>query len=183
MAGDASGHGMAAGLLMATANATLHAALDVDPTPKNVLSLLNRALCRTGNKRTFMSLFYGVLEPESGRFEYICAGHPFPLLRRAEGEILELGRGGLPLGIRLQLDWATDTVTISAGDLLVLYSDGLAEVVGQDGDAFGYHRLKKLLRAGGAPQAVHDRILQTFDQHLGSEPLSDDLSLVVLQRL
>ena len=181
--GDASGHGMAAGLLMATAHATLRAALDVDPAPEKVLTLLNRALCRTGNKRAFMSLFYALLEIESGRMAYLCAGHPFPLLRRAAGEIVELGRGGLPLGIRQPLEWAPESVVLAAGDLLVLYSDGLAEAVGSSGEAFGYHRLKQLLHDRGDPQTVHDRILRAFEDHLGAEPLADDLSLVVLAKL
>src|SRR5262245_45518563 len=96
MMGDASGHGMAAGLVMAIANATLKTALDLDPSPERVLALLNRTLCRTGTKRTFMSVFYAVLTPETGELEYVCAGHPFPLLRRA-GAVEELGCGGFPL--------------------------------------------------------------------------------------
>ncbi|MGB6639620.1 MAG: SpoIIE family protein phosphatase, partial [Thermoanaerobaculia bacterium] len=64
--GDASGHGIAAGLLMAIANATLKTALDLDPEPRAVASLLNGALFRTGDRRAFMTLFYGLLDPESG---------------------------------------------------------------------------------------------------------------------
>src|SRR5258705_1779404 len=88
---DASGHGMAAGLVMAIANATLKTALDLDPAPEKVLALLNRTLCRTGNRRTFLSVFFALLEPQSGEMEYVCAGHPFPYLRRADGRIEELG--------------------------------------------------------------------------------------------
>jgi hypothetical protein len=182
--GDASGHGMAAGLLMAIANATLKTALDLDTDPVRVLALLNRALYRTGGKRAFMSMFYGLLDPPTGRLDYLCAGHPFPLLRRAGGEIVELGRGGLPLGIHQEIELAGQTVTIDAGDLLVMYSDGLAESLNRPGgEAFGFDRLKQVLAAGGAPQTVHDRILLAFDDYLGSEPLMDDLSLVVLARL
>lgn len=92
--GDASGHGMAAGLLMAVANASLKTALDLDPAPGRVASLLNRTLYRTGDRRAFMTFFYGLLEPRTGVLEYVCAGHPFPLLRRQAGEVLELGEGG-----------------------------------------------------------------------------------------
>ena len=96
VAGDASGHGMAAGLLMAIANATLHTAVDIDPRPRPVAAMLNRALCRSGGRRAFMTLFYGLLEPVAGRFDFLCAGHPFPLLRRGDGTVAELGAGGLP---------------------------------------------------------------------------------------
>src|SRR5262249_55676387 len=80
MVGDATGHGMAAGLVMAIANATLKTALDIDPDPRRVLALLNRTLCRTGSRRTFMTVFYALLDPQTGELTTISAGHPFPLL-------------------------------------------------------------------------------------------------------
>ena len=184
MVGDASGHGMAAGLVMAIANATLKTALDLDPSPQRVLSLLNRTLCRTGNKRTFMSVFYALLDPHTGHMEYVCAGHPFPLLRRADGTIEELGCGGLPLGMRDPLALTPQSVEIQPGDLLLLYTDGLAEALDVQGkEAFGYPRIAALTRNGGSPRSVHDRILQAFDQHVGDEPLLDDLTLLVAARL
>lgn len=180
---DASGHGMAAGLVMAIANATLETALDLDPSPPRVLSLLNRTLCRTGTKRTFMSVFYGLLTPETGRLEYVCAGHPFPLLRRADRTLEELGSGGLPLGIRDTLDTECRTVELDPGDLLVLYTDGLAESVDVQGKAFGYDGIRTVLDLGGSPQMVHDLVLRTFEKHIGEEPLRDDVTLLVISRL
>ncbi|HKI06349.1 MAG TPA: PP2C family protein-serine/threonine phosphatase [Thermoanaerobaculia bacterium] len=182
--GDASGHGMAAGLVMAIANATLKTALDLDPSPERVLALLNRTLCRTGTNRTFMSVFYAVLTPETGELEYVCAGHPFPFLRRADGSIEELGCGGFPLGMREPLEFVRQKVFLSPGDLLVLYTDGLAEAVDAQGRAaFGYERIQSAVELGGSPQTVHDGILQSFDRHVGGEPLLDDLTLVVVARL
>ena len=182
--GDASGHGIAAGLLMAIANATLKTALDLDPEPCAVASLLNGALFRTGDRRAFMTLFYGLLDLETGHLQYICAGHPYPLLRRAGGEIEELGEGTLPLGLRKSVELATKTVTIEPGDLLVLFTDGLPEAVSRaDGEAFGFTRIRDLLGAIGSPKAIHDRILLAFDGHMGPEPLTDDLTLVVMSRM
>ena len=181
--GDASGHGIAAGLLMAIANATLKTALDLDPEPRAVATLLNGALYRTGDRRAFMTLFYGLLEPETGHLQSVCAGPPFPLLRRAGGEIEELGEGTLPLGLRKTVQVSTKTVTIDPGDVLVLFTDGLPEAVnGPNGDSFGFARIRDLLGATGPPQAIHDRILLAFDGHVGPEPLTDDLTLVVMSR-
>ncbi len=183
LVGDASGHGIAAGLLMAIANATLKTALDVDPEPARVAALLNRALFRTGDRRAFMTLFYGLLEPGSGRIDFVCAGHPFPLLRRAGGELEELGRGGLPLGIRDSLELPVGTTGLGAGDVLVLYTDGLPEAVGRgDGEAFGFRRLRELLRDPGSPATVHQRILTAFDGHMLGEAPHDDLTLVIVGR-
>lgn len=184
LVGDASGHGMAAGLVMAIANATLKTALDLDPSPERVIRLLNRTLCRTGTKRTFMTVFYALLDPATGEMEYVCAGHPFPLLRRADGTVEELGCGGLPLGMREPLDICAETEVLEPGDLLLLYTDGLAEALDTKGsEAFGYPRITALTRAGGSPHAVHERILRAFDSHVGGEPLKDDLTLLVAARL
>jgi len=182
MVGDATGHGMASGLVMAIANATLKTALDLDPDPRRVIAVLNRTLCRTGTRRTFMTVFYALLTPGAGDLISVCAGHPFPLLRRAGGRLEELGRGGLPLGVRDELAPEPQAVTLAPGDLLVLYTDGLAEAVNSQAEAFGYERIADLTRPGGTPQAVHDRILAAFDAHVGEEPLRDDLTLLVMSR-
>ena len=184
LVGDASGHGMAAGLVMAIANATLKTALDLDPRPERVIQLLNRTLCRTGNKRTFMSVFYALLDPRTGEMEYVCAGHPFPLLRRSDGTVEELGCGGLPLGLREPLDVCSERVVIHPGDLMLLYTDGLAEALDTNGsEAFGYPRIAALTRDGGSPNTVHERILRAFDRHVGNEPILDDLTVLIVARL
>ena len=184
LVGDASGHGMAAGLVMAIANATLKTALDLDPGPERVIRLLNRTLCRTGTNRTFMSVFYALLDPRTGEMEYVCAGHPFPLLRRADGTIEELGCGGLPLGMREPLEVCSERAVIHPGDLLVLYTDGLAEALDTSGsEAFGYPRIAALTRDGGSPNTVHERILRAFDRHVGDEPIRDDLTVLIVARL
>jgi sigma-B regulation protein RsbU (phosphoserine phosphatase) len=182
MVGDATGHGMASGLVMAIANATLKTALDLDPDPRRVIAVLNRTLCRTGTRRTFMTVFYALLSPATGELASVCAGHPFPLLRRADGRLEELGRGGLPLGVRDHLAPEPQSTALAPGDLLVLYTDGLAEAVNGRAEAFGYERIAELTRPGGTPQAVHDRILAAFDAHVGEEPLRDDLTLLVIAR-
>ncbi|MEM8964664.1 MAG: PP2C family protein-serine/threonine phosphatase [Acidobacteriota bacterium] len=193
--GDASGHGIGAGLLMAIANATLKTAVDLDERPAAALDLLNRVLYRTGTKRAFMTLFYGVLEPESGRFDYACAGHPFPFLRRANGQVEELGSGSLPLGMRAQLDIPTGQTVIEPGDLLVLYTDGLPEAIGgprgaegSNIETFGFHRLQNLVaavppaRTEDSPKRLHDQILQAVSVHRRGMPLADDLTLMVVAR-
>ncbi|HNX51272.1 MAG TPA: PP2C family protein-serine/threonine phosphatase [Thermoanaerobaculaceae bacterium] len=180
--GDASGHGMAAGLLMAIASAVLQLALELDPTLDRVFALVNRVLCRTGDRRAFMSFFVGLLDPASGRLDYACAGHPFPLLRRASGQIEELGRGGLPLGLRPSLTVTPATTSLAAGDLLVLYSDGLPEAANRAGEPLGFEKVRGWVGQGGTPPAVVARLLAGLDLHAAGEPLRDDLSLLVMDR-
>ena len=180
--GDASGHGIAAGLLMAIANSALKIGFDLDPNAVAVAGMTNRALCRTGGRREFMTLFCGILDPANGRLEYVCAGHPYPFLRRADGKILELGTGGLPLGMRSDLELVAYEAVIAPGDTLLLYTDGVVETLDAAGESFGFERLRSTLAAGGTSRAVHDRVIRELDQFRGEEPVLDDLSLVVMTR-
>jgi len=180
--GDASGHGMAAGLLMAIANAVLGLAIELDPTPDRVAALLNRVLCRTGDRRSFMTLFFALLSPAGGELRYTCAGHPFPLVRRTDGTIVELGSGGYPLGIREELDLETREAVLAPGEVMLLFSDGLPEAVNAAGMAFGFDRLQVLLTPGGEPRAIHDRIIAALDAHLDGARPQDDVSVVVVRR-
>ena len=143
---------MAAGLVMAIAKATFSTALDLDPSPPRVAELLNRAIWRTGNQRTFLSAFYGLLTPETGEIEWVCAGHPFPLvLREGEGNgshVEEIGVGGLPFGLRESLDAPCGRTTLAPGETLVLYTDGLPEGVDSRFEAFGFPRIAALVAGG-----------------------------------
>lgn len=186
--GDASGHGIGAGLLMAIASATLRTAVDLHPEPCEVVQLVNRVLLKTGGRRAFLTLFYALLDPATGQLEWACAGHPFPLVRRLGGEVEELGRGAFPLGLRREVEVATGETTLALGDTLVLYTDGLPEAMGgpvggRTEAAFGFDRLRELTADGGAAQPLHDRILAELDRHRGERGLTDDVTLVVVARV
>ncbi len=180
--GDASGHGIAAGLLMAIASSALKLAIDVDPTPASVARFVNRALCRSGTNRAFMTLFYGLLNPATGRMDFVVSGHPYPMLRRSDGEIIELGEGGLPLGIRKDVSSPTGEITIERGDQLLLHTDGIAETLDPTGADYGYDRLRRALEFGGSSKAIHDRILRDVVSFQGDAVTLDDRSLVVISR-
>jgi hypothetical protein len=179
---DASGHGMAAGLLMAIADTCLRIAIDEDPEPTHVAALLHRALVRTGDRRAFLTLFYGVLDPASGTVDWVSAGHPSPILRRANGALEEPVAGSLPLGLRERHEPARGRLELGPGDLLVLFSDGLFESVGPTGEAFGHERLRAELATATTAREAHDRLRAAIERHLGREPLADDLTVVVVER-
>ena len=179
--GDASGHGIGAGLLMAIASVSLEATLEVDLNPSAVLASVNRILCRTGGSRAFVTLFFGLLDPKTGRLDWANAGHPFPLLRRGTGQVEELGRGSLPLGLRRKGSWTSERTQLDPGDQLVLYSDGIPEARGASGD-FGFARLRAEVESGGLPEHLHARLWRELEKHLGEESLRDDATLVILGR-
>ena len=179
---DASGHGIASGLLMAIASTTLKLAVGIDPSPLAVARMMNRALLEAGGPRDFLTLFYGLLEPDSGRLEYVCAGHPFPMLRRAGGRVDKLGTGSFPLGLRGEVRLEPGASSVLPGDALVLYTDGIPEAVNEDGEAFGFERLEACLESEGSARALHDHILAELEAFTANEELHDDRSLVVMVR-
>jgi hypothetical protein len=179
---DASGHGMAAGLLMALSDATLRTALDLAPDALTAVESLNRRLVKTGDRRSFLTLFLGVLEPATGTLEFVAAGHPFPLVRGRNGSIRELGQGGFPLGIRADIELRRESTVLAPGEALVLYTDGLPEAVDAVGDAFTFERLREITGEGGGAAKILDRLVRAHRVHRGEEPLHDDWTLVVVRR-
>jgi hypothetical protein len=181
---DASGHGMAAGLLMAVTDTALRIALELDATPAAVAELLHRALRRLGDRRSFVTLFYGRLDPATGRLDYASAGHPSPLLRRADGRIEEPARGSRPLGLAERCEPDRGELVLGPGDLLVVSTDGLFEALDERQEAFGWDRLRRAIAAPPAGAlAVHDRLRAEIDRHVGAAPVSDDRTIVVVERL
>jgi len=130
-----------------------------------------------------MTACFGVLDPRSHRLDLACAGHPFPLLVAADGAVRELGEAGsLPLGIRSAIEIRSGAVALAPGDRLLLATDGLVEALDAGQRAFGFERLAQAAAGAGTAQAVHDRVLAAFDRHLAGQPLTDDLTLLVVGR-
>lgn len=125
--GDVTGKGMSAALLMATARAALRAVGRQNP-PATVVQETARAL-ETDLERTerFVTLFFGQLDTASRTLTYVDAGHGHVFLRRATGEVETLPQGGMPLGIFTNAEYTQGTLTLDAGDVLVVYSDGLVD--------------------------------------------------------
>jgi hypothetical protein len=182
--GDASGHGMAAGLVMAVAHAAFRTQLEVDPAPGAMFATLNRILCRTGSPRAFFGGLYLVLSAD-GSWSGCVAGHPQILHLSPAGEVLErIGRGAYPLGIRLGLTWPVESGRLGADERLLLYSDGVPEARDAAGREFGDDRIEAEVRRVGrvgaaALVSVLGAALRSF---LGEQEPEDDISIAVLVR-
>jgi serine phosphatase RsbU (regulator of sigma subunit) len=188
--GDASGHGMAAGLVMAVAHTAWRLQIERDPSPSQVLETLNRVLCRLGTCRTSgpRQFFAGVallLRPD-GSFVAAIAGHP-PVLRvDPAGNVVErFGRGAYPLGIKQAQSYGVEEGRLEAGQLLLFHSDGLPEARNAEGREFGDARVLSILsRTAGRPAAeVAAALSGEVLAFLGRRPVGDDVSIAVVRRL
>jgi hypothetical protein len=182
--GDASGHGMAAGLVMAVAHAAFRTQLDVDASPAAIMSTLNRTLCRTGTSRSFFACCYLLLERD-GRFVASVAGHPSILVVGVNGEVRDhVGRGAYPLGIKPGLTWEEAGGVLSEGERLVFHSDGLTETRNRDQREFGDGLLEAIVgwNPGATAHETVETIVAEWRTFSGGQPAEDDVSIAVVRR-
>jgi serine phosphatase RsbU (regulator of sigma subunit) len=183
--GDASGHGMTAGLVMAVAHAAFRTQLETDPAPEAMFATLNRILCRTGGPRAFFGGVYLLLSPD-GAFTGSVAGHP-PVLRiGGGGEIRErIGVGAYPLGVKTPQSWARHTGRFEPGETLLLHSDGLPEARDASGAEFGDARIEASVRraAGLSAPALVDALARDLAAFCGRESPEDDVTIAAIRRL
>ena len=167
-------------------------ALEHPAAPAQVLGAVNRRLLGDTHTGDFVTVFYGILDPVTGSLVYSNAGHDPPyLLPGPDGRgRQELGGTGLPLGILEDAAWGECQVQLAPGDLLVLYTDGVADAQDAAGSFYGRERLQakvqSLAQAGaGRPTAAHDlrdAILADVQGFVGGAPQVDDITLVVVAR-
>lgn len=182
--GDASGHGMAAGLVMAVTHAAFRTQLRVDPAPAAMAASLNGVLCETGSARSFFAGICGLLEAD-GSFSAIVAGHPPVLKLDTGGNVVErLGKGSYPLGIRRNTVWEPQTTSLRPGDTLLFHSDGLPEARGESGEEFGDARVEAIAarKAGARPGELVAALMADLDRFLGHVPADDDVSIAAVRR-
>lgn len=148
---DVAGKGLPAAMLMATFQASLRTlAAEAMPLPEVTLAL-NRFACANSMGGTrFTTAFLAEFDPAARRLRYCNAGHNPPLLRRQDGSIEKLERGGVPLGILPEAGFECDEVSLRAGDALVIFSDGVTESFSPSGEDYGEARLVAALQAAMA---------------------------------
>lgn len=183
--GDVSGKGLPASLLMANVQATLRGQAPWSKSADRCLAQVNDLLCQRIRKGTFVTLWYGMLDPPTHTVRYANAGHNRPLVRRADGSIEQLDTGNFVLGFLPDQTYQETVCNLAPGDTLLIYSDGLTEAMNAHREQFGEARLETLLQThGDAPAAtLLDHLLAAVQHHAGSAPQTDDITLLLVKRL
>jgi hypothetical protein len=181
--GDATGHGMPAALVMATARSMLRAVAQASESPGEVLRKANDPLFTDIPPNMFVTCFYCILEPDSGRLLYANAGHDLPYLNRG-GDVEELRARGMPLGLMPGMSYEEQEVTLEAGDSALFYSDGLVEAHDpRRREMFGFPRLQMLVAKYAEQESLVDSLLEQLYSFTGEGwEQEDDITLVTLER-
>lgn len=185
--GDVSGKGLGAALLMAKLQATLRAyagEAEGEGALADVGARVNKVLCRDGLANRFATLLILRAEPNSGRVRFMNAGHMPPLVLSA-GETRRHPPVAPLLGVLPDARFTEQEVELSAGELMVAYSDGLTEAMNGSEDFFSEERLLAIMPSldGLGAKEAGRRLVSAVDKFIGEERPSDDLSLIVLRRV
>jgi serine phosphatase RsbU (regulator of sigma subunit) len=158
VAGDVTDKGVPAALVMASTRSIIRAEAERLLSPTKVLERTNDLLFPDIPPHMFVTCLYAVLDPASGKVQYANAGHNLPYVRTEDG-VLELRATGMPLGLMPGSKYEEKEATLSAGELMLLHSDGLAEAHSPDGEMFGFPRMQKLMADVEGGQSTIDKLL------------------------
>ncbi|HEX4169599.1 MAG TPA: PP2C family protein-serine/threonine phosphatase [Bryobacteraceae bacterium] len=183
---DVAGKSVPAALLMATLQASLHTLADTCTTPIELIERLNRYACdqNIGGQR-FTTAFLAELNPATRELTYVNAGHNWPVLRRASGAMERLQTGGIPLGMMRTARYESGRLTLTAGDLLLIFTDGLVEAENLKEEEYGEFRMLNTLNthSGRSAGEVLQALMGSADSFVGSTAQHDDITCLVLRCL
>jgi len=184
---DVSDKGMGAALFMALSSTLFRTyATQYATLPSFVLSQVNERILSDTRSEMFVTAFYAVLEPDTGRVRYVNAGHNPPyLISSQKGKPFDRLRStGMALGVMESAGWRQKVTRLAPGDLLVLYTDGVTEAQDRQGRFYGEPRLQSVLRSLDVrpAQEVLEAVLEDVKRFTGGAPQQDDITLIVIRR-
>ena len=183
---DVAGHGLPAGIVMASALASLSALSRGGTDTPTLLAHLDDEVRRTTERRAFVTLAHVRFDLDARTAEFTNAGHLYPYRVSPGGGVTSVENPAKPLGAGRPVDRVTVTVPLVDGEVWVLLSDGVVEAMSPDGgEALGFARLERTLAGCGGMGAreVLDAVLTAWRAHTGGDDPEDDRTVVVVKVL
>jgi sigma-B regulation protein RsbU (phosphoserine phosphatase) len=178
---DVSGKGVSAALLNSLLQGAFFAAASAQSRLSDSVGRINNYVCERSRHARFATAFCCVIE-RGGAMRWLNAGHCDGLLIRANGEIETLKPSSMPIGLFPDAEFPSQDVSLTAGDRLVLYSDGVSEAANFAGDRYGDDRLAEVVIANRAlnPTELHRKLIDEIEAFTQGAEQNDDLTLLVL---
>jgi sigma-B regulation protein RsbU (phosphoserine phosphatase) len=187
---DVSDKGMPAALFMALTRSVVRASVGRASSPADGIAHANRLICADSTSGMFVTLFYALLNPATGEFTYVNAGHNPPLLCKYsdpadQGQLIQLARTGMVLGVFEGASFEQHTLRLNPGDLVLLYTDGVTDAIDAHLQSFGMERLQRLLLEHQYASAadVIFALTQAIDDFAGCAAPFDDVAMVVIKHI
>ncbi len=181
---DVSDKGVPAALFMMSSRTLLKGSAIGLGNPSEVLAEVNNLLCDDNETAMFVTLIYAVYDPSARMLTFANGGHNTPVLINADGEATRLPlTGGVALGLVPDLEYEQMSVTLSPGDQVILYTDGVTEAMNEAEEEFGMDRLEGLFSDScpTAAREVNDVIFDAVMDFAGDAPQSDDITCMTLR--
>ena len=183
--GDVSGKGMPASLLMMGLQARVQVLIEEPKSLADVMTRLNRITSTNCPANRFISLFFCILDSDTGDLTFANAGHNPPLILRANGENEQLSGSGPVLGITPSTEYREYLSHLDEGDTLLIYSDGITEAINPAGAEFGVGGLARVAsaRRTDAAATIVSEVNQALLAWTGGAPPADDITIIVARRV
>jgi len=186
---DVSDKGMPAALFMALSRSIVRASMDPGLSPADSIQRANRLICQDSTSGMFITLFYALLDPQTGLVAYVNAGHnPALFFQRGkhpgQGALSRLRRTGMALGVEAETLYEERSLTLKPGDFLVLYTDGVTDALDPQGDSFEMDRLESVVLAHReeSAQEIGAALESAIRDFTGGAPVFDDITLLIFRR-
>jgi sigma-B regulation protein RsbU (phosphoserine phosphatase) len=183
---DVTDKGVPAALFMALSRTLLRATAIDGRAPAEVLQRANRLILADSRSGLFVTCFYAILETEAGLVTFANGGHNYPLhYATKRGEVRPLRAQGIVLGIIPQPQFEQQQIQLDLGDVLLLYTDGVTEMMNPQRELFGDDRLAAVLRQNHhrSPQEIINAVLAALNGFAMGQSQSDDITMVVIKRM
>ncbi len=179
---DVSDKGVPAALYMMQAKILLRSCARQGGSPAEILSDVNRELCRNNPRATFVTVWLGILELSTGRLSCCNAGHEYPFLRQDGQFVLYRDKHGLMVGVREGIRYRDYELQLEPGDALFVYTDGVPEAQNAEEQFFGIERTEAALNTVAQQSAgvILDAVKQATDCFRGDASQFDDLTMLCL---
>ncbi|MCX6135796.1 MAG: SpoIIE family protein phosphatase [Ignavibacteriales bacterium] len=184
--GDVSGKGTPAALLMANVQASLRAFAPMGMSLPAATARINDLTCANTGQDKFITFFWGSLYTKTREFRYVNAGHNPPFLLKADGSVQRLDIGGIILGLmKTMTPYQEGSVSLSSGDVIVMFTDGVSEAMNGQEEDFTEERLEQVLRKvrTQSPARIIAEIQTALEAHTQDTPQSDDITMLVLKAI
>jgi sigma-B regulation protein RsbU (phosphoserine phosphatase) len=176
---DVSGKGVPASLFMAVSRTLLKATAMFKMSPGECLRKLNDLLVEGNEKSLFVTVFYGILDLDTGVLTYANGGHNSPIMMSRDGSVTPLeGTGGIVLALEPGLPYEERTQTMNPGDTLVMFTDGVTEAMNLDSVMFGDSLLAEKLQqcAGLSAHETTGHLIAAVHEFSAGCPQTDDIT-------
>jgi serine phosphatase RsbU (regulator of sigma subunit) len=149
-----------------------------------ICAKVSRRLFMKSPPERYVTAFIAALDPGTGRVSYTNAGHNAGLLVKTDGTVQRLEANGMPLGLFPVVEYERAEITLSPGDLVVLYTDGITEAANPAGDEYGLERLQAVVQKHAQEPlvALAVAIETAVEVFADGTPFGDDRTLVLLRR-